>query len=108
MMKFRVVGLCIVLLLMFTSNSFIQAGSSTWTESKQVSYSGGQKTVTVLWVDLNNDQVRLEAAFAGDGVGNTAPLKNIVEGVNDADGKGIAGINGTFLMPMQICSRQEL
>jgi hypothetical protein len=23
------------------------------------------------------------AAFAGDGVGNTAPLKNIVEGVND-------------------------
>jgi hypothetical protein len=63
MMKFDVVGLCIVLLLMFTSNSPIQAGSSTWTESKQVSYSGVQKTVTVLWVDLNNDQVRLEAAF---------------------------------------------
>ncbi len=96
MRKFNVVALCIVLLLMFTSNIPIQAGSSTWTESKQVSYSGGQKTVTVLWVDLNNDQVRLEAAFAGDGVGNTAPLKNIVEGVNDADGKGIAGINGTF------------
>ncbi len=66
-----------------------------WTEKRTVSYERGTKTFTVLWSDLNNDQIRIETGLADETVGSTAPLGDIIESHTDSDGVGYAGINGS-------------
>ncbi|MGM0395984.1 MAG: stalk domain-containing protein [Bacillota bacterium] len=61
-----------------------------------VSYSGGTKSVSVIWADLNDKRVRVETVLAKGAVGETDTLVNIVNSASDSDGKAVAGINGSF------------
>lgn len=69
---------------------------SVYTAKHTVTISGVSKQITVIWTNLKDPLIRVDNVVAGGGVGATAPLKTIVDSASDADGKGIAGVNGTF------------
>jgi hypothetical protein len=74
----------------------IANGSGASVQTHNVTYSGGTKSVSVIWTDLKDDRVRVETVLAKGEVGKTDTLVNMVNSVTDSDGKGVAGINGSF------------
>jgi len=72
------------------------AASPYWTTSEAISYGSGTAKFTAIRVDLSNPNIQVVSAIAGDKIGQTAALAEIVAGETDADGTGVAGINGTF------------
>ncbi len=70
--------------------------SSVWTTAEKLGYSGGSVSFTAIHVNLNNPKVQLEISTAENSIGKVDSLPNLVKGVNDEDGEGVAGINGTF------------
>jgi tetratricopeptide (TPR) repeat protein len=73
-----------------------QAYEGVWTETRTVTFTGGQKTVTVVWADLNDEQIRIDTVLAEGKIGQVDTLGGIVNSATDGDGVAIAGINGSF------------
>lgn len=71
-------------------------GQSVIKETRTVMVDGSPKTVTVVWTNLNDPLIRVDAVLANGKVGQTAPLKVIVNSASNQDATAIAGINGTF------------
>ncbi len=65
-------------------------------QNHNVNYSGGTKSISVIWTNLNDKRVRIETVLAKGAVGQTDTLVNIVNSASDSDGKAVAGINGSF------------
>ena len=81
----------------YSFTTFVLADeATTWTEKKVVQYSVGSKTVTILWTNLNNKRIVVEAAYPTKGLGSVDSLANIVNAQTNSDGIAIAGINGTY------------
>lgn len=90
----------LVLCLLVTINFFAlitnAEESTVWKERKTIKFGNESKTLDIIWVNLNNDKVRLETSLANNSVCQVDTLSNLVNQVTDTDGIGIAGINGTF------------
>ncbi|MBN2222124.1 MAG: hypothetical protein JW708_07895, partial [Vallitaleaceae bacterium] len=80
----------------FAGLGVVQAQSSVWKESKKVSYTGGSKTITVLWANLKDKKIRIESVMAEGKVGATDSLSSIVQSASNTDGYAVGGINGSF------------
>jgi exopolysaccharide biosynthesis protein len=89
-------SILIVIVIMMQITVFADASDSVIKEKMTVTYTGGEKDITVVWVDMNDPLVRLDAVLADGAVGETATLEEIVSSANDIDGQGVAGINGSF------------
>lgn len=74
-----------------------QSASATVSqESVKVDFSGGSRTVNAVYVDLNDESIRMEAAISQNQLGTADTLQNIAEQLRDAETEVIAAINGTF------------
>lgn len=91
----------LILLVLFIPShmsimSEAKSSSSLWTGNEIVTYSGGTAKFTAIHVNLKDPKIQLVASTAEDQIGKVDTLPNLVSAVNDEDGVGIAGINGTF------------
>ncbi|MCK8060620.1 MULTISPECIES: stalk domain-containing protein [unclassified Fusibacter] len=94
----KAVGLILCVVLVFGNLAFADSGMSKPVEKKTetIVVDGVTKTVTVVWADLTDKSVRINSVAAKDKIGQTAPLKEIVDSVNSEQETALAGINGTF------------
>ncbi|ODU56439.1 MAG: hypothetical protein ABT01_03880 [Clostridium sp. SCN 57-10] len=58
--------------------------------------SGGTRAVIAVKVDLADPNIRIFSMHAGDGVGDTASLKDIAASIDQSRYEALAAINGTF------------
>jgi len=72
------------------------AANSVWKETKQVSISTGNKTVHLVYVNLNDPKIQIDVLPAKGKVGQVDDLKNIANQMNTSEREAIAAINGTF------------
>lgn len=72
------------------------AANSVWKETKQVSISTGNKTVHLVYVNLNDPKIQIDVLPAKGKVGQVDDLKNIANQMNTSEKEAIAAINGTF------------
>ncbi|WP_341877700.1 stalk domain-containing protein [Defluviitalea saccharophila] len=72
------------------------ATASVWKETKQVSISTGNKTVHLVYVNLNDPKIQIDVLPAKGKVGQVDDLKNIANQMNTSEREAIAAINGTF------------
>ncbi len=102
MTKKIVVRTLMLLFLMLMLTGFMVTAStapktpSVFSSKHTVTIAGVKKQITVVWTNLKDPLIRVDNVAAGGGVGATAPLKTIIESASDADGKAVAGVNGTF------------
>lgn len=89
--------LSLILLLTFSFMTLLLADEdTTWTEEKTIQYKGGSKNIDVLWTNLNNKRIVIEAGIPSSGLGTVDSLGNIVNAQSNSDGIALGGINGTF------------
>ncbi|PKM68609.1 MAG: hypothetical protein CVU95_03130 [Firmicutes bacterium HGW-Firmicutes-2] len=93
-MRILFVTLFVIISIPFTSP--VQAQSSVWKENRTVTYTGGNKNISVLWADLKDDKIRIDAVLARGKIGATDALSTIVQSASNSDGTAVGGINGTF------------
>ncbi len=89
-----VLSLTLIVVLSLSLMSF--ADDSVKTVSVKVKLNAKTTTVNVLWVNMNDPFVRIDAVAAKGGIGQVALLKDIVTGSTNESSIGIAGVNGTF------------
>ncbi|MCX7923966.1 MAG: phosphodiester glycosidase family protein [Clostridia bacterium] len=94
-MKKLITALFTVLMLTCLATS-VFAKESVWQESRKVSFSGGSRTVTAVYVDLKDKTIRMESVAAKNQIGQVDDLKNIATQANNEDRTAVAAINGTF------------
>jgi len=93
-MLILLVTLCVMISIL--PPTAVQAQSGVWKENRTVSYTGGSKNISVLWADLKNDKIRVDAVLARGQIGATDALSSIVQSASNTDGTAIGGINGSF------------
>jgi len=93
-MRILFVTLFMIISIPFTLQ--VQAQSSVWKESRTVSYTGGNKNISVLWADLKDDKIRIDSVLAHGKIGATDALSSIVQSASNTDATAIGGINGSF------------
>ncbi|MCF8020679.1 MAG: phosphodiester glycosidase family protein [Vallitaleaceae bacterium] len=93
-MRILFVMLFMIISIPFTSP--VHAQSSVWKESRTVSYTGGNKNISVLWADLKDDKIRIDSVLAHGKIGATDALSSIVQSASNTDATAIGGINGSF------------
>jgi tetratricopeptide (TPR) repeat protein len=74
----------------------IYGKETIWQQTQNVSFSGGSRTVTAIYVDLNDKTIRMESVLAKNQVGKVDDLKNIAQQANKENQKVVGAINGTF------------
>lgn len=74
----------------------VYAQDPIYKQSIKVTYSGGTKTVSAIYVDLNNKDVKIYTALANNTIGTAAPLSQIIQSKLNKNTKLIAGMNGNF------------
>ncbi len=77
-------------------NSEAEGGTSVWTTDEKISFGSNIIKFTAIHVNLKDPKIQLEVSTPEDSIGKVDTLPNLVAAVTDEDGKGIAGINGTF------------
>lgn len=95
-MKKRIMGMAVAVAAIFCIASPVFAKSSVWQETKKVSFKGGSRQVSAVYVDMNDKTIRMEAAAAKNQVGQVDDLKNIAAQAGRDDAQVLAAINGTF------------
>ena len=75
------------------------AASSLTHETRQVSISGGTRSIQLVWADLNNPNIRIQNAIANGQLLNAAPLRSIAESVRQPEHGELAAVNGAFFDP---------
>ncbi|VDN47043.1 conserved exported protein of unknown function [Petrocella atlantisensis] len=93
-MRILFVMLFMIISIPFTSP--VHAQSSVWKESRTVSFTGGNKNISVLWADLKDDKIRIDSVLAHGKIGATDALSSIVQSASNTDATAIGGINGSF------------
>lgn len=88
--------LLLFMILSLSISTQVMANQDTYTETRSVTHSGGTTKFEVVWVNLNSEQIRVEAITAKNKIGQVDTLGNVVNSATDGDGVAIAGINGTF------------
>lgn len=85
---------CIIFLILFST--VVCAKDSVYNENKTVSFSGGKRVVNAVYVNLNDNKIRLEAEIAKNKIGATDDLKNIASQAKDSNTEVVAAINGSY------------
>lgn len=94
MKKFIALVLALALLVPLAPKGYSK--EPVWQQSQSVSFSGGKRTVSAIFIDMNDETIRMEAVLAKNQVGQVDDLKNIAEQVKSPDRQVIGAINGTF------------
>jgi hypothetical protein len=91
------IGLLIAMLLCTLILAYAQpAYANIFEKAVPVTFSGGQRTVNAVYVDLNDKTTRIEAAVAQNQIGQADDLSNIAAQLAGPDREVVAAINGTF------------
>ncbi len=72
------------------------AADTVWQSSKSVSFPGGSRTVTAVYINTSDKTLMVDAVFAGGQIGSTASLSAMAETKNTGGRQVVAAINGTF------------
>ncbi|MFA6309259.1 MAG: phosphodiester glycosidase family protein [Clostridia bacterium] len=94
MKKFLLIILSLIFVFPLSPN--VYSSSSVRSEIKSVGFSGGSRTVTAVYVNLNDKTIRMESVLAKNQIGKVDYLKNIANQLNNNDRKVVGAINGTF------------
>lgn len=86
----------IIMSIVINSSVLYAAQSSVWKETKQVSISTGNKSVNMVYVNLNDPTIQIDVLPAKGKVSQVDDLKNIAMQMNTSEREAIAAINGTF------------
>jgi hypothetical protein len=92
-------NLCIILFVLaivITTQTVVYAAESVSQKTVKVTFSTGTRTVTAVYVDLNDKNIRMESVLSNNQIGKSDELKNIAQSVNSIDCEAVAAINGTF------------
>ncbi len=81
-------------LFAFSPQSF--AKESVNYKTQNVKFSGGTRSVKAVFVDMNDKNIKVEAQYAKNQIGQTDDFTNIISQSKDADTEVLAAINGTF------------
>lgn len=88
--------LAAILTFTFLFSLQVSANDEMYSKTVTVKYSGGSKGVRVIYVDLNNPNIKIQTKLANNKVGTAAPLSDIVNLGKTDNVKSIAGINTNF------------
>ncbi len=109
MKKLLLAILTISLIAIFSPITY--GGGSIWNKTQTVYFSGGSRTVTAVYADLNDKTIRMESVIAKNQLGKVDDLRDIANQANKYGQKTTAAINGTFFYayygkPMPSCTIQ--
>ena len=94
-MKKYVIALSVVTSLLLSAISVSGSNSSTLTNQK-VKFSGGERSVSYVTVDLKDSSIQIESVVAKNKVGAVDTIDNIASLAKKSDNEVIAAINGTY------------
>lgn len=89
-------SLLFILLTFAALSSMAYAKDAVSYQTQTVKFSGGTRTVNTVYIDMNDESIKVEAQFAKNQVGQTDNFTNIVAQAKDSNTEVLAAVNGTF------------
>lgn len=86
----------LILVIIFTSISIVNANKTDALTTRTVNFSGGSRTVSYVTVDLSDSTINIQPVVANNQIGTVDSLQNISNQLKSDNQEIVAAINGTF------------